>query len=721
MLALLPLALTGRAVLFGELYGPADLYETADPWKSFAESRHEAIAVHNPILSDLAFANLPWRAAVREALVNGRAPLWNRFVLCGTPLLGAAQAGVLHPSTWLGIWLPLPLSWTFSCAFTLFLGFLTAYLFFADFGVGAAPPSPSGSRPLAAAEREARLPAAAALVGAAAWGLSTYVVFWNGWSVGPSTATLPLLLLGLRRLARGPDRRGVAITAAALWLSLCGGHPESFFHGAAAAGVYFVWELWPRRGGGGRAARSIAAAAGASLLALALAGPQLLPLLEAIPRSAEYRARRTALASAAAPGQSVSADEAARRLLPDLLPFAHGIYGRSPVDPSRPDGSGMPLGYAGAVLFPLAFVALAAPRRRMLSGSSASPERPRGRAIFAVFAAAGLLYGASAPGLMHATERLPGFALALNYRLVFLAGLGLAGLAALGASEVAASAAARRRLAVASGACAILILVAALLARPVYAERGLSRSFVLPQLAYETVPLVLLAVAAASVRSPRIRDAALVLLVGQRILEMRGTYPTLPAGSLAPPLPTLAALPVGYDPGRVAAPDGVLRPNAAALYRLEDARGYESLVLDRFADTFPLWCRLQPASFNRIDDLAAPFLSALNVRWAIAAPGADPPRGWAEQARGPEMAIFENPAALPRAWVPSRLRRVADPARRLDEMRAATGFGEAAWLSTGDGPAEEANGPAHLSLRTVGTDLIVVADASGRTLVATSI
>jgi len=728
VLALLPLALTGRAMLFGELYGPADLYRTADPWRSLAESRHEAIAVQNPILTDLAFANLPWRAAVREALVNGRAPLWNRFVLCGTPLLGSAQAGVLHPSTWLGIWLPLPLSWTFSCTFTLFLGFLSAYLLFADLEVGAAgsearltdaesearltaaTASPSGSRPLAAAESEARLTAATPLLGAAAWGLSTYVVFWNGWSVGPSTATLPLLLLGLRRLARAPDRRAVAITAAALWLSLCGGHPESFFHGAAAAAVYFVWELWPRRGSG--AIRSIAAAAGAGLLALALAGPQLLPLLEAIPRSAEYRARKTALGSAASPGQAVSAGETARRLLPDVLPFSHGIYGKSPVDPARPDGSGMPLGYAGAVLFPLAFVALTAPRNRLA----------RGRSIFAAFAAAGLLYGASAPGLMHVTDRLPGFALALNYRLVFLAGLGLAGLAAFGAREAAASSGARRRLAVASGACAVLILAGALLARPVYAERGLARSFVLPQLAFETVPLVLLAAAAAAFRDHRIRGAALVLLVGQRVLEMRGTYPTLPAGSLAPPLPTLAALPVGFDPGRVAAPDGVLRPNAAALYRLEDARGYESLVLDRFADTFPLWCRAQPASFNRVDDLAAPFLSALNVRWAIAAPGADPPPGWTEQARGPEMAIFENPSGLPRAFVPQRLRRVADPARRLGEMSAAAGFAETAWLSSAsDGPAEETNGPARLSLRAVGTDLVVGADAPRRTLVATSI
>src|SRR5262245_6282153 len=260
-------------MLRGELYGPADLYAAADPWRAIVVAEG-APPPANPILSDLAFANLPWRAALREAAANGRLPLWNRFVLGGNPLLGAAQAGALHPATWLGLWLPVPLSFTFSCTFTLFLALLSAFLFFSDF----------------------RFPSAAALAGAVGWGFSTYVLFWLGWSVGPSTATLPLLLLGLRRIARAPGRASLGLTAAALWLSFCGGHPESFFHGVAAGGVCFLWELFGARHRGARIAPALGGAMGAGLLALLLAGPQLFPLLEAIPHSAEYRARREALA-----------------------------------------------------------------------------------------------------------------------------------------------------------------------------------------------------------------------------------------------------------------------------------------------------------------------------------------------------------------------------------------------------------------------------------------
>ncbi len=315
MLALLPFAFTGKAMLIGELYGPSDLYSTADPWKALGPGG----APQNPILSDLAFANLPWRAAVRESLAHGRLPLWNRFVLAGGPLLGTAQAGVLHPSTWLGVWLPVPLSWTFSCTFTLFLGLLAGFLFFRDFGLGTR----------------------AALVGAVGWGFSTYLVFWNGWSVGPSTATFPLLLLGLRRLARAPGLPAMGVTVAALWLSFCGGHPESFFHCVAAGGIYFLWEL----AGAARLRRprAIGMALAAGGLALLLCGPQLFPLLEAIPHSAEYRARRQAVGGAAG-RQSVALGAAVDRLLPDALPFAHGIYGKSRVDEGRNDARACPSG-----------------------------------------------------------------------------------------------------------------------------------------------------------------------------------------------------------------------------------------------------------------------------------------------------------------------------------------------------------------------------------------
>jgi hypothetical protein len=99
-----------------------------------------------------------------------------------------------------------------------------------------------------------------------------------------------------------------------------------------------------------------------------------------------------------------------------------------------------------------------------------------------------------------------------------------------------------RRLALVSAAAALVAVF--VLARPVYVARGLDFAFVQRAFESELGPLLLLAVAAAAARRRPVlaADAVLVCLVLQRFLEMGGTYPTLPAASLAPPLPTLAAL-----------------------------------------------------------------------------------------------------------------------------------------------------------------------------------
>jgi hypothetical protein len=712
-LATAPLLFTGAAMLSGGIYGPADLYYGHDPWRRVA-AEHGVTGIANPILSDLAFANLPWRGAVREALVNGRFPFWNRFVLGGNPLLGAAQAGVFHPATWLAIFLPVAMSWTFSCTFTIFLSLLCAAVFFLDFRLRTIP----------------------ALVGAVAWGFSTYLLFWNGWSVGPAVASFPLLLLGLRRMASGGEN-GVGLTVAALLLTFAGGHPETFFHCVAAGAVYFVWELLPRRRGIPRAVRS---AAVAGVLAFFFAGPQLLPLVEAIRHSAEYRARR-AVAAAGRSSQSVGAGEAVARLLPAILPFAYGIYGKSPVQSERNDGSGMPLAYSGAVLFPLAAVGLLRTGRRNrpphpapLPGGegvlAAPPSESRltmpppggegeRKSIFLGFLVAGLLFGASAPGLIDVLTRLPLFSLALNYRLVFLAALGLAGLAAFGTDRICRDESSRA-LAIASVGTLALLLAAFFLSRGIFRERGLPDSFVRSSFVWEVVPVALLAAATLVFRRNRraILFSVSLLLLAQRFGEMGGVYPTLPANSLAPPLPELAGLPAD-GPARVVAAGDVFRPNGAALYGLEDARGYESLVLDRFADTYPLWAKAQFASFNRVDDLAVPFLSFLNVRFAVAPPEAPVPNGWQVRSRGREMAIFENPRALPRVFAPRKLRLEENAAVALEQMRTAADFSETAWIPGARG--EVPNGKAEISLRAAGPDIVATIVAANRVFLATSL
>lgn len=369
----------------------------------------------------------------------------------------------------------------------------------------------------------------------------------------------------------------------------------------------------------------------------------------------------------------------------------------------------MPLGYAGAVLFPLAAM-------------GTFGRRPRERGVLVGFFLAGLAYGASAPILLDATSRLPGFSLALNYRLVFLAPLGIAGLAALGADRLVGRRSAARELAIAAAAVVALLSIFFLLSRGIFRERGLPAEFVVVSFAAEALPVLLLGVAAlfGRTRKRNVIGAAAVLLVAQRYLEMSGVYPTLPSRSLAPSLPALASLPEAGDPYRVVALGENFRPNGAALFSREDVRGYESLVLRRFEETYPLWSRRQFASHNRVDDLTRPFLSFLNARYAIGGPDETAPRGWTLLARGRDGSTFENPVALPRAFVPGIVRVEPDGRKRIAEMSAATDFSRTAWVD-GGASRDSRNGAASIRVREVGPDLVIDADVRERAFVATSV
>src|SRR5215831_6305067 len=112
-LVLLPLLLTGRAILTGGYYGPLNINYQNPPLKA----RADTILTRNygnQILSDVAIYMVPSRKAVRESVRNGHFPLWNRFILSGDVLLATAQSAALFPITIIGFLLPLSSAWTFN-------------------------------------------------------------------------------------------------------------------------------------------------------------------------------------------------------------------------------------------------------------------------------------------------------------------------------------------------------------------------------------------------------------------------------------------------------------------------------------------------------------------------------------------------------------------------------------------------------------------------------
>ena len=632
LLSLAPLLLTGKAMLTAGVYAPLDIAYQAHPLAAHREEMG-IDETRTPILGDVVYQEIPWRKAAREAMKNGRLPLWNRFQLAGEPLLAVQQPAVLHPSTWIGFLLPLAQAWTFEMSFRHFLALLAMYLFLRELGC-----------------REM-----AALLGAVGWGFSDYLVFFAGYPLSPAAAPFPLLLLGLRRLAREPDRVAVGIIVVALLLNVTSGHPETLLHAVAGAGVYFLFDLafTERR----RRSKALGLSLVAGAITLGLSAVLLLPLVEALPHTAEHAMRNAVYAHA---DKSASLAEGLRRSTQDVVPYAFGVsgHGRGAI------GFGEPAAYAGAVLLPFALVGLASRRRE--------------RWPLLVLTFLGLALWARLPVVTDAVAQIPLFDIGINERLVFLAAFGISALAGLGAQKLAEEESAfPLLLATFATLAAVLFLVGEV--RPTLFRLEMEPGFLQARLLVQTVPLILLAGAATVAlfrrRATPVLVLALVLAAAQRRVEAGGVYPTFPNRAFYPDLPVLDPIPRAA-PWRFTASSFLFIPNVSAMYELEDVRGYEAMTFQPLTETFPLWCVPQPVWFNRVDDPTTPFLSFLNVRWVLMPASQPPPAGWKTLAEGEGTRLVENPRVLPRAFAPRMVRQEKTDAEQRDAVLSLADFAE---------------------------------------------
>ncbi len=680
LLALAPLLFTGRATFRGEMYAPLDIVQKTEPFASLGENAGAA-SVRTPLLSDVVFSMIPWQKAVREAARHGRLPLWNRFVLGGEPLLAVQQAAVLHPFTWVGFLLPLAQAWTFQMSARLLLALLSAYLFF----------------------RDLKCREAASLLGALGWAFSDFMAFWLGYSVGNALGPFPLLLLGLSRLVRDADRRATALTVAALCLVITAGHPESLLFAVAGAGVWFLFLL--ALAGKGRRMRPLRLSLLAGAIALGLTAVQLAPLAEALPRTWEHALRSAHYAhikKSAAPAESV------RRAVAYLVPFAFGESGHGQVR----EGFGNPGAYAGTILLPLAAAGLF--------------SRDRRRWAFLTLGVLGLALGTRVALVTDAVAALPLFDIALTDYLVFLAVFAACALAALGTDRLM-DPEGRRVFLVAAALCVVALGILFFALAPGMRQLEIPAGHLHRRALLEFVPLGagMLLVAVLGKRATGALGATLVaLLASARVLEAGAVYPSCPAQALAPRLPILDAIPRD-TPVRMLAVGSLLSPNLSTLYELEDARGYESMTLHAFVATYPLWCAPDAVWFNRVDDLEKPFLSFLNVGYAVVPPGHPPPPGWTVRSRGPGADLLQNERCLPRAFAPPWVRFEPDVLGGLALLKTISDFGERGVVGSAEANGTggwRRNGQAEVSIesyRAQSLDLAV--RATEETIVATSI
>jgi hypothetical protein len=657
VLLLLPFCFVGRALLTGRIYAPIDLPYMSEPLKAFRPD-FGIDTIHNGTQTDLYEQIIPWRAAVRWAWTHGEWPLLNPFMLCGDILAAAAQPAPYDPFNLIALLIPLAPSLTFSAAMTFFLAGLSAFAFGRALGLREIP----------------------SLIAAGGWMYCGVLAFFVQWPIARSWALLPLIMFAVHLVVHERSWRSGAMMVIAFVLEIFAGHPETLLHVVALGALYGVFELFFVGDGLKPVLHSVAIAVDAGIISFGLTAIFLLPFLQAAPQTAEHETRMGVYAHTRYPAMP---EITKRRLGNMFLPF----YGGQPWHDDAISSQWDPeTARVGSVILALALVALVvAPRRRETW-------------FFFALAVMCAWAGAEALPVSRILHALPLFDIALNGRFVYAAAFFLSMLAAIGADAWSG----QRR------AAAVVILLAAALGTaaaivsPSQLQLHLPASLIRINVFAELVPLLVIFVLVAARAAPRVAiPTALVLLLGQRMIEDGGIYPSLPRSVFYPEIPTIAAVPKSSaEPFRIAGAHFDLIPDTAALYGMEDVRGYEAMTNARLVATYPLWCVAQPVSFNAIGVLDKPFLSFLNIRYLFAPPDTVPPHPWKLVLQDKGGKLFENLEVLPRAFVPPRIRYEPNSTPILEQMFKATTFADMAWIEAPEYPPHQiSNGPGQVTTR----------------------
>lgn len=650
-LILIPFCFTGRALLTGGVYAPIDLPFMAEPLKDYAAD-YGFNEVYNGTLSDLYAQIIPWQSAVRQALAHGEWPLWNPFLLCGNILAANMQAAPYDALNVIGLLLEHPQALTFGAAMTFFFAAFFTFAF---------------ARLLGLSE-------IASLIAAAGYTFSAMLAFFVGWPLGRAWTLLPLVLAAVRLIVRERSLRGAVILTIALTVTIFAGHPESVLHIVAVGAAYGLFELAITRE---ETLRAIGIATVAGLVALGLTAILLMPFFSAAPQTREYEIRHNYYAKI----DFVTVPETiARRAGATFFPFYGGQPERGNFTPVWQPTSAR----VGSLILALAAAALVcAPRRKETW-------------FFFALAVIGLCAAFDAPPVAHLLHELPVFDIALNERLAFAAALAMCMLAAIAVDSW------RRR-----GVVLAILAGMALVAGTMWVRDGQLAAGVKPELMRnlmlaELVPLAI-AIVVLALRWRFVAYALLGLILIQRTLEDGAIYPTCRPEAFYPRVPVLAAMPVNDPkPFRMTGLHFALIPDGAALYGLEDARGYEAMTFRKLFETYPLWCKPQHVSFNNVPEMWRPFLNFLNVRFAVTA-GIDPAPGWRVVAEDRNSKLLENTNVLPRAFVPRHIRYEREGAAVLAGMAKETNFGDRAWITVPHyEPHEISNGSGIIDIRRTG-------------------
>ena len=257
--------LAGLAVLVPALSHGASL-GSYDIMGQFGVTAHPG-QVHDALLNDVINQMIPWTSLAWTQVHAGHLPLWNPYVVTGTPLAFNWQSSAFSPPALVSYLVPLRLAYTCQVLLTLVIAGTGAYV----------------------CGRVLRLGVLACTLAGVAFELSGPFVSWLGWPIASVASWTGWVLAGLVLVLRGGHRaRAVVLTGFALACAVLAGQPDALVLLVMASAVFVLVMLgvrWARDGSPTGLVRPVIDLALCAVLGVLLSAPLLLPGLQTVSHS----------------------------------------------------------------------------------------------------------------------------------------------------------------------------------------------------------------------------------------------------------------------------------------------------------------------------------------------------------------------------------------------------------------------------------------------------
>jgi hypothetical protein len=634
-------------LIYGRVLSQADVTFFFPPWADVKPA--DLLVASNPVLNDQTREFLAFFKVARDSLHQKEFPLWNPYIMGGTPLLANSQSALLFPLNWPFYFLPLYLGFTVSALLKMFIACFAGYAF----------------------ARKISLSHLSSILVGITYAFSIFNVFWLNHPHTNVTIFLPLLLLLAERIKETPSASSMAALGLAVGIQFLGGHVEIAFHVAVAVTLFFLFRLIEYRKNRRAWFLRVKTFVGGYTLGFFFAGVLLLPFLEFLSRSATWQVRSGENPFSLDPLGLISF------ILPDFFirpPWPSDISGYHSISL-----------YAGICPLIFSLISLFCVRQRM-------PLFFAGLSLFA------LLIVFRIPPFFSLLTSLPLFKQAPNFYMVLFHILSVSLLAGIGVDWVMAI----EKNAVLYGRLRSFLMSAGFIL-PMLAAGSIllvmKTSFIFPAikgmegLTSPALGRILYVIGGTLARSAFFAGTSLALLVAVCLVRVpkrllgalavvitfadlftvgSGWNPAIPAEWANPSLPPAVQF-LKQDPEvyRVAGIGPVMAPNLATFCNLQDIRGYDVPVGERYHVFFqkalqgkttwwiydlPIWPERSLDSF-----------SLMNVKYVLSVGPLPSPLSLVYDK---EIKIYENRDVFPRAFLVHKMEIAKDGETAFNRVMA---------------------------------------------------